>query len=98
MESPPSSPAKLKLWRWLLLLSVATVSLGVFIWWKSRSERLQFVETIWLDSLAGHENDSATGQRTKVGEVLSLMHSSGLDLFGRGERFVFEERSPVLAT
>ena len=42
----PQSPTRLKLWRWLLLLSVATVALGGFVWWKSRSERLQFVETI----------------------------------------------------
>src|SRR5258706_15594350 len=76
MDPPEPSSAKFKLRRWLLLLSVITVALGGFVWWKSRSERLRFVELIWSDSLAGHENDSAaTRQRRKIGEVWSLSRS-----------------------
>lgn len=96
MEAPQPTSAKFKLWRWPLLLSVITVALGGLVWWKSRSERLQFVEPIWSDSLAGHENDSAaTGQRRKIGEVWSLTTSSGFTLFDRGLKRDFEGRYPV---
>ncbi len=61
MEPPEPTSAKFKLCRWLLLLSVITVALGGFVWWRSRSERLHFVEPIWSDSLAGHESDATTG-------------------------------------
>ena len=87
MEQPESTSAKFKLGRWLLLMSVVTVALGGFVWWKSQSERLQFVETIWSDSLVGHENTAATGQRRKIGEVWSVSRSC----FGRE----FEGRYPV---
>ncbi len=96
MEPPEPTSVKFKLWRWLLLLSVTTVTLGGFVWWKSRSERLQFVEPIWSDSLAGHENDSAsTGQRRKIGEVWLIRRYSGLSLFSRGRSRDFEGRFPV---
>lgn len=95
MESPTSLLTRRKLGRWLLLLSVATVALGGFVWWKSRSERLQFVETIWLDSSAKHERDVSTGQRQKTGEMWSLTRSSGLRLFGHGLTLEFEGQYPV---
>ncbi|MBC7817873.1 MAG: hypothetical protein IAG10_13355 [Planctomycetaceae bacterium] len=95
MESPEPTSAKFKLWRWLLLLSVITVALGGFVWWKSRSERLYFVEPIWSDSLAGYENDAATGQRRKIGEVWSLTRFGGLTVLGRGLSGEVEGRYPV---
>ena len=96
MESPPSSPTKLKLWRWLLLLSVITVALGGFVWWKSRSERLQFVETIWMDS----QGRTAVGTKAgadchKIGEMWELTESRGVSLFGRGRLVQFERRYPT---
>lgn len=98
MEPPEPTSAKFKLWRWLLLASVITVGLGCVVLWNARRERLQFVEPIWSDSLTGHGNESATGQRRKIGEVWSLTHSSGFVLFDRGKKFVFEGRYPVLTT
>ena len=96
MEPLEPTSAKVKLWRWLLLLSVITAALGGYVWWKSRSERLEFVETIWSDSLAGHEQGSAsTGQRRKIGEIWSLTRSSGFSFFGRGRSREFEGQFPV---
>ena len=97
MESPPSSPKRLKLGRWLMLLSAITVALGGFVWWKSQSERLQFVETIWSDSLAGHEHESAE-QRRKIGELWSLSRSTELMLFGRGLRRDFAQQYVAFAS
>ena len=98
MEPPEPTSAKFKLWRWLLLLSVITVALGGFVWWKSRSERLRFVETIWSDSLAGHEHDTATGQRRKIGEVWELTRSCGFAIGERGLSKEFEGRYPVFTS
>ncbi len=96
MEPPEPTPAKFKLWRWLLLLSVITVALSGFVWWTLRSERLRFVEVIWSDSLARHENGAATtSQRQKVGEIWSLTCISGVRLFGRGLSRTFEGQFPV---
>ncbi len=95
MEPPEPTSAKFKLWRWLLLLSVITVALGGLVSWKVRSERLEFVEPIWSDSLPGHENESVTRQRRKIGEVWSLSRYRGFSLFGRGVSSDFEGRYPV---
>ena len=95
IEPRRSSPTRSRLSRWLLLLSVATVALGGFVWWKSRSERLRFVETIWSDSSVGHAHDASTGQRRKIGEMWSLARSSGLILFGHGLTHEFVGQYPI---
>ena len=96
MEPPELTSAKFKLWRWLLLLSVITAALGGYVWWKSRSERLQFVEPIWSDSLAGHEKSSVVmGQRRKIGEVWSVTRAGGFALFGRGQSCDFAGQYPI---
>ncbi len=98
MDPPEPTSTKFKLWCWLLLLSVITVALGGLVWWKSRSERLQFVEPIWSDSLAGHETDAVTGQRRKIGEVWSLSRIGGFAWRDRGVSCHFEGRYPVFTS
>ena len=96
MESPPSSPKKLKLWRWLLLLGVGTVALGGFVWWKSRSERRQFAETIWMDSRGRTSVGTRPGADCyKIGEMWELTESGGVSLFGRGRLVQFAGRYPA---
>lgn len=96
MESPNPQLTKRTLRHWLMLLSVIMVTLGGFVWWKLRSERLRFVETIWSDSLIGSGTDSATtGQRRKIGEVWALTRSGGFSLLGRGLSRDFMGQYPV---
>lgn len=102
MESPELPPPKWKLWRWLLLVSLLTVVMGSFVWWRVRSESIHYLEPLFVDAHCRvvkptKDTDGLNGLR-KIGEMCSLTRKSGFVLSGRGVSYEFEAQYPDFTT